>query len=445
MRSARFKIKLKIMNIIYLLLSAAAMVWYAITPFFKASVNWNVTAESLKVLVSDDALKDFGVTVDDLFSEQESFDLKVELTIDHKMLMDVWTTEDGNSYVTQNVVKPNVDAIISDVEPVLKNVVKAAAKGMLTTMVEDQLGDILGENEDLYEKLAESGLSKEDVQESIGTVMDTLLSDEAQTIDSVSEVLSTEYNKYADALGGEEKTPEQLKEDLLPQLQEYGLVDEEGNITDINEAIAALLEGMLAGGEELPEGIDIPTGHIVRRLFTPNAETPPEEPTKENPLTAKLVEVINNAINDDVKGYIVLGLKGMGIALVAFMFVWFIKLFRCLISFFKKKPFIRTSPLGIIFGIVQLVLGIITFALILVFKFDLLAKAAEIPFVGDFVAMIPSGLTLALTFSAFIPAALLIVNFLYSGIYGITKRRFKKAYKLDKREERDQKAVNRAY
>ncbi|MCQ2087152.1 MAG: hypothetical protein MJZ37_03670 [Bacilli bacterium] len=417
------KTKLRIMNFIYFVISSVAIVWYAITPFFKASISADVTAETLKTFVDDSQLEEFGITVDDLFSEQNSIKLDLAVEIDNKTLIDVWSVEDGKEFVTNSVITPNINAVIEDLEPVLNTVVKTAAKGMLTNIVEDELKNILGEGEDLYAKLGESGLSQEDVKESVNKIMDVVLSDEPQTLDSVADVLAEEYNVYAEALGGPDMTAEEFKENMQSTFEEFGLIDENGNITDINEAIAALLGGLLGG-----ESGETPAPQTtIRRMFNPMFEEP-KEGSEENPLTAKLVEVINSKLTDEVKEYIVLGLKGAGIAVVAFMFVWAIKVLQCIFSLFAKKPYIRKELFGILLGFVQLLLGLISLIFILISKVDL-TPVQSVPFVGEIVKMIPQGLSISMMFSATIPAALLIVNFLYSGIYSIAKRKFKRAYR----------------
>lgn len=438
------KLKIRIMNIVYLAISGFALFWYSLNfinpdkvPFLKVGFSAELTAENSADLIKDDMLTDLGLTREELF-ESGPISIDADIQIKNQMLLDAWKAEDPNKFVEDTFINPNVDALVEDLKPAFMNVAKTAAKSVLKTEMENQLKEHVSGG-DLYAALASSNpeLTPEKLSDDIGTVIDELLKPDA-TLDSVSSVLAEKYSVYNTALGGEAKTQEQMEDMIKDTFEEYNLVDENGEISDIDEIIAFFLDGMLGEGESKSddkkgdEGGDKPEA-ILRRMLTPNFEAGKEE--NESAIAAKLKTILNEKL-DGAKDTMVLAFKACGIALGVFMLGWAIKVVQVILGFFRKKPYVRTEIIGIIAGIVQFVLALVSILVLAAFKFNLLGMATGLPVVGDLISGMPfltSGISLELTFSAMIPGILVLVNAIYSIFYGIAKRRFKRDYKREKR------------
>lgn len=437
------KLKLRIMNIIYLALSGAALFWYSLNfikpdkaPFLKIGFNAELTAENSGDLIKDEMLSELKITREDLF-ESGPIVIDANIQIKNQMLLDVWKSDDDVAFIDNTFIEPNVNALVDSLKPALTNVAKSAAKGVLKAEMEDQLKDKVAGG-DLYAALASANpeLTPEKLSQDIGAVIDELLSEDA-TLDSVSDLLATKYSVYNEALGGETKTSEQMKDEIKDVFEEFNLVDQNGNINDIDEVIAFFLNEALGGdeqggGDKTPE--DDPGDEnqaILHKLFDPSREdADPEE--KESAIAVKLREMLNEKLDADTKATIALVFKGAGIALAVFMLGWALKLIQVILCFFISKPYVRKELIGIIAGIVQVILAAISIIVIAAFKFNLLGMATGIPVVGpiigEYAAML-SGISLELTFSAMIPGVLCLINAVYSIFYGFAKRKFKREYK----------------
>lgn len=413
-------LKIKLMNVIYLIISAFAAAWLVITPFVTVGIQGEITKES--GLITEEMCADMGTSLDDLFAEG-GIPIDVAVEINNQMLIDVWKAEDAEAYVKNDVIQVNVDKIVENLEEPLNKVVKSAAKGMITDIVEDELKKKLGENQDLYTELAKSNLSQEDVAESVGKVVDKL-TEEGATFTAVSETLTTEYNKYLVALDPEAtpKTVEEMKSEMQESLQEFGLLAEDGEtINDISDVIGDLIASLLGGGSgETSE----PSSAVAYKLLKPFGE----EASEENDLAKVLCDIINEKIEPFID-YIVLGVKGASIAVAAFILGWALKVLRVLIKFFaKKKPYINGGPIFFITGFVQLILAIVC-GLVALLSSGLLETLPFYAFIQPYISFIPAGLKINLEFSAMITGLVVVFNIIYSFFYGIAKRRFKREMK----------------
>lgn len=435
------KALLRILNLVYFILAGAAIACFTINfikpdliPFLRLGIDANLTEENSEEVISDDLLDEFNVSRSDLFAEG---DIKVEVKVDitNMMMFNVWGASDGGTYIEDEFINPTIDSVVEQIEPAFTKVAKVAAKSSIKTMIENNLSQSLSGEGGLYQQLGEADptLTPQQLSDDISAIIDEF-SEEDATLDSVNEIYNDIYNKYSMALGNPEKSEAETKEELKNTLEQYNLVDEDGNITSIDDAIAALLGNMLNGdnnsSDEDDEDSEEPAAVALRRMLNPYYEEDGEGAAETE--GSAIAEELKSFINDKVSGNdLVLGFKIAGIVWAVFVLGWAIKLLQCIICLFRKKPYIRVEIIGIIAGIAQVLLALISGLLLLAFKFGFITKLVGLPLIGGLIAGVPflgsNGIGLELTFSAFVPGILVLVNLVYSIIYGFVKRSFKRS------------------
>lgn len=434
------KTLLKILNIVYFILSAAAIACFTVNfikpdwvPFLKMGISANLNESNSKEVFSDALLDKFNITREDLFKEGD-IEVKAEVNVTNEMVFGIWGAEDKEVYVTDNFINSTIDGVVAQVEPTFTRVARVAAKSSIKTLVEQKLRESIPDDKNLYVELnnANPELNSLTLSNDIDTLFDELEQDDA-TLDSVNAVYNEIYNKYSEALGNGTKTPDQTREELQETLENYNLVDEEGNITSMDEAIAALLGDLLGNnnsGNNSDENIDEQETAAItlRRMLNPYYEG--EEVTSEE--ASAIANELKTFVNSKLKAEdIVTGFQIACIVWGVFVLGWAIKLLQCIICLFRKKPYIRVEVIGILAGIVQVILALVSGLLILAFKFGFITTLVRLPVIGGLIAAIPflgsQGIGLELTFSAFIPGILVLVNLVYSIIYGFVKRSFKRS------------------
>lgn len=424
------KLKLRILNIIYLAFSGFALFWYSINfikpdkvPFLNLGVNVELNEDNSAEII-DETISSMGISKEDLFAEGP-INVEASIQIKNQMLYDVWKSDDPNAVVNDYFIDPNVDSLVEQIKPAFMKVAKSAAKGALKSNFENQLKNNLGNGEDLYTALANgnSDLTPERLSADVDAVFDALLAEDA-TIDSVSTLLAEKYTDYAVALGGEEKTSEQMKNEIESTFKEMGLVDEDGKINDIEDVIAKLLGGMLEdGGSDDSKSSEI----ALRKLLNPNYNE--EEAAEESPIAEKLKAFLNEQLDADTRNIITIGFRILGIALAAFMLGWAIRLVQVLLTFFMKRPYIITDIVGIITGIVQFLLALISVVVMIAFQFNGIEFAKSIPGLSSIISTVPfikdgTG-TASIMFSAMIPGLMCLAIFILSFFYKSAKKKYK--------------------
>ncbi|MBO7614493.1 MAG: hypothetical protein J6T15_02175 [Bacilli bacterium] len=430
------KTLLKVLNIVYFVLAAAAIACFTVNfikpgliPFLKIGVNADLNETNSKEVFSDALLDKFNITREDLFKEGD-IKVDVEVKITNQMVFGVWGDKNEEIYITDEFINPTIDGVVEQVAPTFSRVARVAAKSSIKTMVEQKLRDTLPDDKNLYVELNESDLNSHTLSEDIDTLFEELEKDGA-TLDTVNEVFNQIYNKYNEALGNSPKSSEETKDELRETLESYNLVDEEGNITSMEEAIAALLGDLLGNKDSSDDSEDeeqAAAAITLCKMLNPYYEG--EEVTSEeaSAIATELKKFVNSKLPTKE---VATGFKVAGIVWGVFVLAWAIKLLQCIICLFKKKPYIRVEVIGIIAGIVQVILALISGLLILAFKFGFITTLVRLPVIGGLIAAIPflgsSGVGLELTFSAFVPGILVLVNLVYSIIYGFVKRSFKRS------------------
>ena len=255
------KLKIIICNFIYLLISAAVIVSYAVFPLVSVKVDMNITASALEKMLGDqEEFKD----VDMNEVAGDGIPLKIEIKTTSLDVLEAIVTKDSETYVKETVIGKNVDKTVTAIEPALNRVVSGVAKSVAKTETKNQvkssLNDYLLPGEDAQEYMDKAGLDDEYFSAAADEFYDAFTEDGA-TVDSLSEVVANKVNDAIDKLyesdplkfaalklaGVDKKT---IKSELNENLDKYGLVDENGNILDVSKVLAKLLKSALSDGNK---------------------------------------------------------------------------------------------------------------------------------------------------------------------------------------------------
>ncbi len=255
------KLKIIICNFIYLLISVAVIVSYAVFPLVSVKVDMNITASALEKMLGDqEEFKD----VDMNEVAGDGIPLKIEIKTTSLDVLEAIVTKDSETYVKETVIGKNVDKTVKAIEPALNRVMSGVAKSVAKTETKNQvkssLNDYLLPGEDAQEYMDKAGLDDEYFSTAADEFYDAFTSDGA-TVDSLSEVVANKVNDAIEKLyesdplkfsalklAGVDK--ETIKTELNENLDKYGLVDEKGNILDVSKVLAKLLKSALSDGNK---------------------------------------------------------------------------------------------------------------------------------------------------------------------------------------------------
>lgn len=270
------KLKIIICNFIYLLISAAVIVSYAVFPLVSVKVDMNITASALEKMLGDqEEFKD----VDMNEVAGDGIPLKIEIKTTSLDVLEAIVTKDSETYVKETVIGKNVDKTVTAIEPALNRVVSGVAKSVAKTETKNQvkssLNDYLLPGEDAQEYMDKAGLDDEYFSAAADEFYDAFTEDGA-TVDSLSEVVANKVNDAIDKLyesdplkfaalklAGVDK--ETIKSELNENLDKYGLVDENGNISDVSKVLAKLLKSALSDGNK--DGNQDKTAKASKNVF----------------------------------------------------------------------------------------------------------------------------------------------------------------------------------
>ena len=156
------KLKIIICNFIYLLISVAVIVSYAVFPLVSVKVDMNITASALEKMLGDqEEFKD----VDMNEVAGDGIPLKIEIKTTSLDVLEAIVTKDSETYVKETVIGKNVDKTVTAIEPALNRVMSGVAKSVAKTETKNQvkssLNDYLLPGEDAQEYMDKAGLDDE--------------------------------------------------------------------------------------------------------------------------------------------------------------------------------------------------------------------------------------------------------------------------------------------
>ena len=475
------KVKLKILNLFYLLFSTIAIGAYLLAnnnAFLQPSFTYKINEELiLNEGIDDSALGDLGITSEDLFSDLDTIVFEVKVNIKYGDLLNAWTEvgpeynyrnskfDAVGRYLTHYILEPaldNVDELLlDDLVGVAENAVKAMISSTVIEGMNSYSKEVVG-YDDCFAAMEDNpvntaGENKNKLQfiqtvNSLYNLMSVSLTESRflngyDIQDDHVEGFKESIKPYLDAIYQVQNEDEadtversliRITSNVSTCFYAYGLYDDDGNYLSIYEAIGNIFQRLIDHSEYEDSAYNTSnvSSPFVDKLFAPlKGYIDDEDPEFDNALTSIFINVIakttTNQVNygnaEGVSGPLFLlmlyAIRAFGILLVLFLLVWAIKIIQCIICFFRAKPYVRMNPLGILTGIIEAALTLISIATIIIYRnnIDVNSIRNNIPALKS---VLPLGLSFELEF-VFIPGILAIANLLFSIVYGPVKKKFK--------------------
>ena len=458
------KLVLRIFNIALCVMSAFVIVMLFTQPVVDFNIGYKVSADQIVEVFEKNIPEDkrSGINIQSIVGT-EDLEVGMSLKIETKTMTSLKDKSDDEkiALLKTEVFTPAVKSVVENervktiIENLAKEIAKKAAKMALKSAFENYM--VKDEDKGNSDFLENAGIDDSFYDSHVDALYDSITKKDAD-LDSVTDAIcdcitdamnllgaqeGSEYDAYSSDAAeikadiDEKKT--EIKQELENTLKEYNLVDEDGNITSVDDAMALILQKMMdeangssSGGEEKPS------------LHAPRYADPSEEDVEKEKksLTDTVCDAAWKMIDEkvfegDTKTTIcnVLGYIGQygSIVLYVFMGMWaLLFVFALLHIFLPKKPYIYTGFFFwfffVLIGIFQIALGGIPL---------ISSNAMEIA--TKFGATLPDSMS-KLTFSlkscfsySFVVSVIL---FIFAIVYACFARKVKKERKAERRARR---------
>ena len=423
------KLVIRIFNIVFMAIAAAAIVCLLVLPTFKVTLGYKMTPDQMaEAFPSSQSEGDDGeVDIKKLLGD-EGITLNLSVEVSPKLLFNS-LTGDPQTVIDKQFIEPNVKSIVSSIkEPINKigtGMIKIlfseyyielfekeidAVKGSSETRTNEQIRNAGGLTDAYFETMAEDTYKGFNVANA--------------TVDSANNIMLNSVkaatNKFNSSNAGL----------TLPPV-------DENNKDAITDATHEMLDGM---GMIKPDGKSIyPLSMVMDAMMvdafrSSNNEKVPEGETleeKAGKLNSVLADFIKGVIPSDSYSTIAMVLKIILAVLAAFVATWSVHFIFTFIRtiFARNKIWTFTGPIFWILGVIQIILGIgLTVAVGYVMNSGLLSKVA-----GDSseAASVISNINVSIYTSMFIPSILLIVLIPTSIVYAVFKGKYKRQLKAE--------------
>lgn len=479
------KLRLKILNIFYLLFSVVAIGAYVLNSasFMSATFTYEIDAEYFyEESIDDSALSDLGIDSEELFSDLNKITFDVDVNLSYTNLLQSWTEtgpEYNRSYMSAierysaeyvfiPAFRKAADYLQDDLEIIANNAMSKAIEKIAKTHLDSYCLAVIGHG-DSFEAMKQNPQNVDNLNEHQFSNAIRQITENMALYGDADRFYNDYNNKDGDLVFlGLKKTlhpyftavkePEGSNEenallqafttmiedvDKVLGFDGYQVFDEEGNYTDIEEAIGNILQRFIDHViyEDVEGSIDEDDeeeyeyeSKFVNKLFAPlKAYIEGENDFDEEDNLAELFfnVIKNSTINENSAVFFMIALAArvFAVLLVLFVLAWAIKFIMVIISFFRQKPYIKMNPLFIITGTIEALLALLTLGSVIIYKnFDIEALRKSIPLVQ---AVVPLGLSFQFIFACWIPGVVAILNLLFSIVYGPVKKKFKQ----DSRDE----------
>ncbi len=369
MNSSKIRKNVGICNIIIAAVCSIVIICYLALPFFKVSLSFTLTAESVEELMEEEvtmydgsgsiAMVDYegmpspDETLNEADISFENLDIKKilgeeEVTISAGVSLNavhiLGSLINDPEDTVEDILQANVDDIVDQLDETLSKVAKNAATQISAILLKEQLKS---EIYNLYETdktdaeiqavLNRAGITDAYIEDQTKAIVDSLYADNANTDNVADSIVNTIDDfciklrnsgdpDFADfALSPEDKM--EMKADTKEILLE--IAAEDGSI-DGDEIVSRLILGLLSEEEDIGYSSSV---YGKQSKIAPLAAGPDEETVKDE-LKAKLYEYLE--VDDDVVEILAIVLRVFAVILILLLLSWLYLIIKILCKL--KKP-----------------------------------------------------------------------------------------------------------
>lgn len=441
------KIVVKIFNVIYLVFAAVAITCFCTMPYISINGGYALQGEQIAQVLPPE--------IEQYLSKQEIKDIidarevKVNLNLEVPAKL-VFSFNDKAAIedTIQGMIDKTVNDTITELQPTIHDLAEAIAKKTANKLIYSAIVDYVDQfkNPELTDTgaiLVDAGINDGYITNFTNEIYDQLTNEgatmqninavvSAHAVDVVDKLVNSEAIDPDDAEDMKKQMDEELAKNLEDSFKEYGICDEEGNITDIDAAIntllISLLDSMIKEGDE--ESEDPETKAFVVRASEQDVNDTQTE------LTKKIRILINQYVDQfGLPQYVAdYGLYILFVT-IFLMLPWAILAIFAFIRILRpKKCWVKTWYV-FTFASIQLFLGVV---LTLATSFFLPNIINLLPAGSEFVDVLNS-LSLVIKTSSFVPSIFYLIMIPMGIVYAVFRHKVKKQYKADKAARKAEK------
>ena len=414
---------IRIFNIVFVAISALAIVLLVALPTVSVNVSYPITAAQLtKVVPENETTKDINFE-EALGGEKIVIGLSLSVT---PSALGAAVSGNSKEVIDKEFIDPNINNVTNTLRDPIHRVAKGVAKQLLVKVLIQQFEDIINDNKGEDSRTAAqirnaSGLDDnyfKGFTEDLFVTIDKPNATVSGAVDVMFDKLSDAVNKISHESSGIEipnidsSYKSSLQSSLVTVLDDANLLKEDGEtLYSFDIIIDALLVDILrqSKNEVGKEG-----------------ETMEEKAAELQPTLAKLIKGV---FSEDMYNTMALVLKVMLIVLIVLIVIWaFFLVFTLLKTILgRKKMWTFTGPHFWIAGVIQLVLGVgITIATSILLSGDNLSRIMP-----EGMSNPLSGISASLVTCCFIPSILVIIMIPLTIVYTVFKHKVKVDYKKE--------------
>lgn len=357
-----------IFNVIIAAVCLFAIIAYCTMPFLQIKIGFTITAETLEDMMGEEG--DGGTvakTGNTVYADEESsgstfdisdidykeivgedgipFNSSISITSDVLIKSFSLTENEVKDFVREGVALPNVKQIVEDLKEPIITVVNKTVRELTKVAVKEALNGFT--DEDVNAILTDAGI---DITSNIDAIFDEFEKDGA-TIDSLVDVLvdqiddvttklaNADYSEFADVTVSEEDKA-QMKEELNNIFAELNLVDDNGEIKNMEAALVSLLKQALDSENQDSDDAAIQGQSVT--LFSAEQEST-ETITDEEEIATMLTDMLMESfdLTDEAAATVSIVFKVIGILYVFSIAIWAYILLKILVKLLCKNSSVK--------------------------------------------------------------------------------------------------------
>ena len=446
------KIVVKIFNVIYLVFAAVAITCFCTQPYISIHGGYNLKGEQIAQVLPPE-IEQY-LTKEEVKTIIDAREVKVNLNLEvPAKLVFSFNDKAATEETIQGMIDKTVNDTVTELQPTIHDLAEAIAKKTASKLIFSAIEDYV----DMFKKpeltdtgavLVEAGIDEGYITNFTDEVY-TKLTDDGATMQNIENVVSAHAEDVVDKLVNsgaiepedaeamKQQMDEELSKNLEESFKEYGICDEDGNITDIDAAIntllISLLDSMIKEGDE--EGGEPETKAFVLRASEQDVEDTQTE------LTKRIRTLINQYVDQfGLPQYV--SNYGLYILIVTLflMLPWALLGIVAFIRILRPKKCWIKPWFVFVFASIQLLLGVV---LTLATSFFLPNIINLLPLGGEFVDVLNS-LSIVIKTSSFIPSIFYLIMIPMGIVYAVFRHKVKKQYKADKAARKAEKKAEKA-